>query len=272
MSVEATVRKGLGWVKGFTWSPELQKRSDDHLGSLQSVPDEGGTEVAPWITDQGIRESCTAEMGIRWIYVLTGGRIKCSSWVPWWAARVLDAPGMPLQNVGVSLDGFVQALKMDGACEIERVVNGERIELCPANYPVENTEVDPYAGVPPHIARDEAQAFNLDVVQIFAYGERAIAGTVAVLDRGKPAGTVVWADSEYRNPPIVGGEAIVGPGTQTGGRHAIPVLNYRKRASGIYEFKTWGSWDETHGVMGEVWIHQDRIANAPFNGFAESAS
>lgn len=261
MSLEDTVVKGLGWIKGRHWDPELQRRSDDHLGSLQSVPDEGGVAAAPWVTDQGIRESCTAEMGIRMIYALTG--VKCSSWIPWWAARLLDAPGQPLQNVGVSLDGFLQALRADGAA---------RLEICPADYPIVNTDGDPYAGVPPMLARDEAQSFNLDLIQVFAYGERAIAGMVSALSRGKPAGTVVWADSEYRRPTIVGSEAIVGPGTASGGRHAIPVWRYRRRADGFYEFLSPGSWGMDHGVRGEVWLHQDRIANAPFNGFAEGAA
>lgn len=270
-------RKGNGWVKGFVYDVKRHKESDDFLNSigLASVPDEGGVATSqswgtyqPLVQDQDIRNSCTAEMGAGWVHALTG--VECSTWVAWADARLLDNPGQPLRNVGVSLDGFVTALERGGMSPV-RGEDGSI--LCPLDYPAEETLDDPKAAIPPRVARDAAQGYNLDVVQLFTYGERSVAGLVAALAQGFEGGIVIESDAAYRYPKLVGGEAFAGDALNDGsGKHAIKLDRYRKRASGLFEFRNITSYGFSHGVNGELWIPQSRVETAPFVGFAKGCS
>lgn len=251
---------GTGWIRGLNWSLDRHHASSAHIAAAKArvgtLPDEGGVEREPWLTNQRGDERCTAEMGRKWVYALTGK--KGSTWVPWWAARLIDRPGLPLANVGVSLDAFVEALRDSGICPLVGL-NGE--PLCPEYFPAEPTDQDPYAAVPSSVLRDEGQNFNLDVVQLFAAGEDAVVGMVDALSQGLPAGTVLRADDAYANPV----DGIVGPPSGGGGWHAVDVVRYRLLASGRVQFLSAGSWGDDLR-----WLDQSRIEQAPFNGFARS--
>lgn len=270
-------RKGAGWVRGFGYDIKRHRESDEFMGAvgLASVPDEGGVAtVQPWgtyvplVQDQSIRNSCTAEMGAGWVYCFTG--IECSTWVPWVDARLLDSPGQKLRNVGVSLDGFVTALERGGMSP-HRGEDGS--VLCALDYPPEETVGDPNAAIPPRLARDAAQGYNLDVVQLFTYGQQSVAGLVSALAQGYSGGAVISSDHAYRFPTMVNGEAFAGDDTHDGsGKHAIKFDRYRKRASGLYEFRNITSYGYSHGINGQLWVPQSRIEEAPFVGFAKGCS
>jgi hypothetical protein len=267
---------GTGWIRGFDWDPGSDRHhaSEAHLRAAKdrigTLADEGGVAdvqpwgtYEPWVSNQRGDERCTMEMGRKWVYGLTGKR--CSTWTGWWAGRLVDHPGQPMANVGISMNGLVEALRDTGLCPL---VGLDESPLCPEYFPAEPTEEDPYAAVPPSVFRDAAQGFNLDVVQVFAFGDDAVTGLVDALAQGLPCGTVLRADDAYAHPV----NGIVGPPSGGGGYHAINVDRYRFRADGRVEFRSPGSWDVTHGENGIVWLDQSRIEIAPFNGFARGVS
>jgi hypothetical protein len=249
---------GTGWLRGLNPTRDLVHASEAHMAAaaerIGSRPDEGGLTLEPLHIDQNPHgESCTAELGIGLIHGLTG--IACSSEVPWWAARLHDAPGAPLRNVGVSFAGFLSSVQRHGACPI-------------ANY-------DPgpygYKDEPPALARAAAQAFNLDVVPLWGTGDEVVTGMVDALSQGLPGGIALRADDVYQAPIIDGGEAYVGPELGEGGLHAVRIWRYRRVADG-FEFMSPGSWGDSWGVSGASWLHQSRVSGAYFACFARGAS
>lgn len=260
---------GTGWVRGFDWTPDRHHASTAHLAAAHdrvgTLADEGGVAeiqpwgtYIPWSTNQRTAERCTAELGRKMVYALTGK--KCSTWTAWWAARLIDRPGLSLSNVGVSLGAFVEALRDTGMCPL---VGLDGQPLCPEYYPAEPTVTDSSAAVPPSVFRDAAQGFNLDVIQIFAYGQDAVIGMVDALAQGLPGGLVINADEAYAHPV----NGYVGPPSGGGGKHAIDIDRYRLRADGRVEFRSAGSWGTA-----PVWLDQSRVEVAPFVGFARSCS
>ncbi len=257
--------RGTGWLRGLDWTPDRHHASSAHIAAAKdrvgSLGDEGGVAeiqawgvYEPWMTRQGGDERCTSEMGRKWAYALTGKRL--STWVSWWASRLIDRPGLPLANVGVSLEAFVEALRDTGECPL---VGVEGQPLCPEYYPAAPTEEDPYAAVPPSVFRDQAQSFNLDAIQLWTTGEDAVIGIVDALAQGLPCGLVLRADDAYATPV----DGVVGPPSGGGGYHAVDADRFRFRANGRVEVRSAGSWDDQIR-----WIDQSRIEVAPFCGFA----
>jgi len=246
-----------GWLRGLTPTFDRLDASRSHIGAslerASSRPDDGGVAIEPLHVDQNPRESCTAELGIGMIHGLTG--IACSSEVPWWAARLHDAPSAPLRNVGVSFAGFLAAVQKHGACPLANYDPGHYV----------------YQDEPPALARAGAQAFNLDVVPIWGTGEEVVLGMVDALSQGLPCGIALRADEVYRSPVIANGEAYVGPELGDGGLHAVRIWRYRRVADG-YEFLSPGSWGDGYGVNGEVWLHQSRVSGSYFACFGRGVS
>lgn len=248
---------GTGWLRGLNPTRDLVHASEAHIAAALeragSMPDEVGLELEPLHLDQNPRESCTAELGIGMIHGLTG--IACSSEIPWWAARLHDAPGAPLRNVGVSFAGFLDALRQHGACPLEK--------YNPGHYG--------YQDEPPALARAAAQQLNLDVVPLWGTGAEVVTGMVDALSQGLPCGIALRADDVYRSPIINGGEAYVGPELGEGGLHAVRVWRARRVADG-FEFFSPGSWGDGFGVNGAVWLHQSRVSGAYFACFGRAVS
>lgn len=246
-----------GWIRGLVPTFDRLDASKSHIAAAldraSSMPDEGGVAIEPLHLDQNPRESCTAELGIGMIHGLTG--IACSSEIPWWAARLHDAPGAPLRNVGVSMGGFVEGLAKHGACPLSR--------YNPGHYG--------YQDEPPALARAAAQAFNLDMVQLWGSGDEIVAGLVDALSQGLPGGIALRADDAYRNPELRGGEAFVGDEIGEGGLHAVRVWGFRRRPTGL-EFRSPGSWGDSFGANGEVWLPESRVRGSYFCSFGRAVS
>jgi hypothetical protein len=251
------VNFGTGWIRGLVANRDLVHASETHIAAALdragSLPNEGGVSRAPMMIQQGSRESCTAELGVGMIHGLSG--IECSSEVGWWAARLHDAPGAPLRNVGVSFAGFLAALEKHGACPLDK--------YDPGQYG--------YQEEPPALARAAAQAFNLDLVPLWGTGDELVAGLVDALSQELPGGIALRADPIYLNPEKRNGEAFVGPETGDGGLHAVRVWGYRRAADGLW-FRSPGSYGHEFGVNGEVWLHESRVRSSYFCCFGRSVS
>lgn len=245
--------RGLGWVRGLDPTEELREASAAHIGAAieraGAHGPQGGIGRAPLILDQGDSESCTAHLGVGAIYGLTG--VVCSPYVAWWAGRVIDAGSEEIGNVGVSLHGFVRALREHGA----------------PVWPAWNPESPgfSYNVRPPAMARLGAQRRNLDIVPIYATGSGAVTAMVDALAQGLPGGVVVEVDRGYENP---GADGVVGPESGSSrGLHAVSVWRWRTVA-GRVQFLSPGSWGRGYAVDGCVWLDESRIAHSPFAGFS----
>lgn len=243
--------RGTGFVRGLQPTPERLIACSARIGAAigRSLPDESGVFREPYWTDQGTDESCTAHTGVKMLYALTG--VKCSPAVPWWAARLVDSPRLPLANVGVSAYAFLRALREFGA----------------------SPETDPpvrvrYDEEPPALLRQRAQKMNLDVDPVWGTGDQVLAAMCAALDDGLPGGVVVAADAVYRHPV----NGFVGPEVEEGHWHEVPVWRYRKRSDGSLEFLSPGSWGPGLGIDGCVWLHESRVSGSPSIVIGKGAS
>lgn len=248
----------MGWISGLVETPELVAASAAHveiaLGSAPVRPLEGGIDLDPWVLDQGNEESCVPQMAIGHIYGLTGR--KCSPYVLWWAARVVDG-GDPkkLRNVGVSVRALLRALRDHGACAWETLPPHEGYDF--------NSE-------PPAFARIAAQKNNLDVVPIWADGTDAIEAACEALDQKLPVGVVVNVDDAYSTPGFGG---VVGlERGDVRGQHGVTAWRYRTADTGRREFLSPGSWGTTFGDGGLTWLDESRIAHTPFLWFSRGVS
>lgn len=245
----ASGMKGTGWVRGPKLTAELFRASAAHVESAATanLPDQFCAARDPWITDQGSTEACTAFMGVGAIYQLTG--LKCSPWIPWWAARLFDAPGQPLQNVGCSTDAFLTALRDHGACPWDDLPSLGMFENPPA--------------VPGLLT---AQKHKLDIQPIYAMGDDAENAFRLSFTQGAVGTLVVNVDDAYDHPDSNG---YVGPESGTSrGQHAVEVDPcYKTDATGVRWYRSPGSW-------GDIvrWLHQSRIRTAPFLGFASKVT
>jgi hypothetical protein len=249
---------GTGWVGGLEPTPELVRASAAHLeialGGALVRGLEGGLERDPWVQTQGHEESCAPRMGIGHIYGLTG--IKCSPYIPWWAARVSDAGSEDISNVGVSTHSFVRALREHGACDWEKWNSSS------PGFDMNKK--------PPALARIGAQKHNLDMVPIYAFGTDAIEAACEALDHQFPVGVVVNVDDAYSIPGFGG---VVGPERgKLKGQHGVTVWRYRTADSGRREFLSPGSWGTNFGDHGLTWLDESRIANTVFLCFSQGVS
>lgn len=242
--------RGTGFVRGLERTVERSIASVTHIGAAlgRDLPDEAMIARPIWVTDQGATEACTAHMGIRAIYGLTGE--KCSPAVPWWAARLCDRPGEPLQNVGVSMAAFLSGLGEHGAAP-----EGVGPEIGPLEDP-------------PALARQLAQQGkrNLELVPVWGTGSMVLAAVRAALADGLPVGIALMADKEYREAK--GGR--VGPemgNPDEDGMHEVVLWGFRSA-----DFWHSGSWGLGYGVAGCAWLDESRIANSPSIVIAKAVS
>jgi hypothetical protein len=258
---------GTGWLEhgALPWTTERAHASEAHISASgdMALPDAAALDVEPFVTNQGRRESCFLETCVRWIHALTPNHVKCSTWVPWWYARLVDNTAARhdirlLKNAGVSAYAALEAMRLEGAC---------RLELCPADYPVMSTDEDPNAPVPPELMRDEAQCYNLDAIQLFAIGDATVLGLRGAIAQGLPACTTIRANEAYQRAV----DGFGGADDGTGGWHSIYVDSYRRGADD-WEFGTLSSWGTGHGISGRVWLPASRIRIAPCNAFARSVA